>query len=361
MYRIMVIEDDTAMAGTIKKQIEAWGNTVMCISDFQNVISAFIQFDPHMGIFAFVFRLYDLKTEAVCYAAGLCVLLMMPVLSVHYFSYRKRHLERQRILKQIEIIDEKMIAEKITDGQLPEPETLAEADAWKMIRRLKQICDKRQTDWQQERQEHMDYYTTWVHQIKTPISVMRMTLQAEDTEEYRELLVQLFRIEQYTEMVLSYLRLGSHCSDFVFQEYKLDDIIRQAVHKYASLFVRKRIRLQYKPSGQIVLTDEKWLLFIIEQILSNAIKQYFPTTHFQHIIISSRFLFFPKSNLTVFSCRPHQISLFSPAVHVKCPEQFPLCTDYWQKQYKHLNSNHNPACYPHIRVSFSIHWHHHQK
>lgn len=224
------------------------------------------------GIFAFVFHLYDLKTEAVSYAAGLCALLMMLVLSVHYFYYRKRHLERQRILGQIEIIDEKMIQEQIIDGQLPEPDTLAEADAWKMIRRLKQICDERQTDWQQERQEHLDYYMTWLHQIKTPIAVMRMTLQAEDTEEYRELLAQLFRIEQYTEMVLSYLRLGSESSDFVFQEYQLDDIIRQAVHKYASLFVRKRIRLRYAPSGQTVLTDEKWLLFMIEQILSNAVK-----------------------------------------------------------------------------------------
>ena len=118
----------------------------------------------------------------------------------------------------------------------------------------------------------MDYYTTWVHQIKTPISIMRMTLQAEDTNEHRELLVQLFRIEQYVEMVLSYLRLDSESSDLVFQKYQLDDLIREAIHKYASQFVRKRIRLRYEPVNEMVLTDEKWLLFMIEQILSNAVK-----------------------------------------------------------------------------------------
>lgn len=72
---------------------------------------------------------------------------------------------------------------------------------------------------------------------------MRMTLEGEDTEEHRELSAELFRIEQYVEMVLSYLRLDSDSSDYIFQEYDLDSIIRQAVHKYAPLFVRKKLRL----------------------------------------------------------------------------------------------------------------------
>jgi signal transduction histidine kinase len=101
---------------------------------------------------------------------------------------------------------------------------------------------------------------------------MRMTLQGEDTEENRDLLAELFRIEQYVDMVLSYIRLGSSQTDFVFAWYDLDSIIRQAIHKYASQFVRRRIRLVYEPVEVQVLTDEKWLLFILEQLLSNAIK-----------------------------------------------------------------------------------------
>ena len=126
--------------------------------------------------------------------------------------------------------------------------------------------------WQARWRDSLDYYTTWVHQIKTPISVMRMTLEGEDTEEHRELSSQLFRIEQYVEMVLSYLRLESDSSDYVFQEYDLDSILRQAIRKYAPLFVRQRVRLVYEPVRRTVLTDEKWLLFIVEQILSNSLK-----------------------------------------------------------------------------------------
>lgn len=213
-------------------------------------------------IFAMVFSLYNLKTEAVLYASGLCAAVSAIVLFLHMFRYQRKHAKRQEILKNIQIL-----------GQpLPDADTLAEADYQEMIRELEHICAGNMTQWHKERQESLDYYTTWVHQIKTPISVMRMSLKAEDTDEHRELLSQLFRIEQYVEMVLSYLRLGSETSDFVIQEYTLDHIIREAVHKYASLFVRKRIRLSYEPADCRVLTDEKWLLFIIEQILSNAVK-----------------------------------------------------------------------------------------
>jgi hypothetical protein len=99
-----------------------------------------------------------------------------------------------------------------------------------------------------------------------------MQLQGDDTEENRALLAELFRIEQYVEMVLSYIRLGSSQNDFVIKQYELDDIIRQAVRKFAPQFVHERIRLIYEPVSTHVVTDEKWLLFIIEQIISNAIK-----------------------------------------------------------------------------------------
>lgn len=123
-----------------------------------------------------------------------------------------------------------------------------------------------------QKQESLDYYTTWVHQIKTPIAVMRMLLQVEDTEEHRELLDELFRIEQYVEMVLNYTRLGSESHDFVFQRYPLDSILRQSIRKYAPQFIRRKIRLVYHGTDIEVLTDEKWLSFLLEQILSNAVK-----------------------------------------------------------------------------------------
>ncbi len=83
---------------------------------------------------------------------------------------------------------------------------------------------------------------------------------------------ELRRIEQYVEMVLCYLRLDAGSTDYVIREYDLDSILRQAIRRQASFFIRKKISLNYKPVGVSVITDEKWLLFVIEQILSNALK-----------------------------------------------------------------------------------------
>lgn len=214
------------------------------------------------AIYAVVFFLYDLEAEAIFYAVVLCVLVFIVILGAGFIGFYGEYRRRLLILNDIQLEFE----------NLPEADTLLEEDYQQMVRALGRINIEHLTDWQKERQESLDYYTTWAHQIKTPIAVMRMTLQGEDTEEHRELLAELFRIEQYVEMVLSYIRLGSHQSDFVFQECDLDAIIKQAVHKYAAMFVRCRVSLVYEPVEITVLTDEKWLLFIIEQLLSNAVK-----------------------------------------------------------------------------------------
>lgn len=214
------------------------------------------------AVFAFVFSLYNLETEAVAYAVVICLFIIVFVFFGRFASYYKKYTKRQRYLKNIEI----------EYDNLPKAYTLAEKDYLDMIYSIGEINVRNLNENKEKEQESIDYYTIWVHQIKTPISVMRMILQEEDTDEYRQLLEELFRIEQYVEMVLSYLRLGSDATDYVFEWCSLDRIIREAVHKYASLFVRKRLRLNFEPSDIKVLTDEKWLSFIIEQVLSNALK-----------------------------------------------------------------------------------------
>lgn len=226
---------------------------------YRRTAAVFVMFSL---IFAAVFSLYSLETEAVLYASLLCLALGAGVLAVNFYGFCKQHKERERLLENIPVIDD----------ELPEPYTLAESDYLEMIKKLRESNAANVTKYRNERTESIDYYTAWVHQIKTPISVMQMILQSEDSEEHRELSAELFRVEQYVEMALCYFRLDSDSSDFLFRQYSLDKIIRSSVRKFAPQFVRKRINLKYEPTDVSVLTDEKWLSFIIEQILSNAIK-----------------------------------------------------------------------------------------
>ncbi len=118
----------------------------------------------------------------------------------------------------------------------------------------------------------VDYYTLWAHQIKTPIASMRLTLQNEDSDLARSLSGDLMRVEQYVEMVLVFLRLDSSTTDYVIRRHSLDDIVRPAVRRFAGEFIRRRLRLEYQPLDYTVVTDGKWLGFVVEQVLSNALK-----------------------------------------------------------------------------------------
>lgn len=221
-----------------------------------------LRFLAYLVIFAVMFVLYGLEAEAWLYATALCLLISAAAAIRNFISYFNRHKTLQRIEKNIQyMIDD-----------LPEQGGLIEADYKEALRSYKRVFEERIEKEISERRDMVDYYTTWAHQIKTPIAVMKMTLNGEDTAEHRELDAELFRIERYVDMALGYLRLGEGSSDFVFREYSLDAIIKRAVHKYAPQFVRARLSLNYEPTDLVVLTDEKWLLFIIEQLLSNAIK-----------------------------------------------------------------------------------------
>ena len=214
------------------------------------------------AVFALVFYLYDLKFEAVLYALVICAVIGLAVLIINFINFAVKRKKRMLFMDNI----------SITDESLPEPKNPVESDYIMMIEKLRKINRDNMTAYQTERSEALDYYTTWVHQIKTPISVMQMILQSDDTDEHRELSAELFRVEQYAEMALNYIRLDSNSNDLVIKELDLDEVIRGCVRRYAAQFIRKKLTIKYSGTDVKVLSDEKWLTFIIEQLLSNAVK-----------------------------------------------------------------------------------------
>ena len=175
---------------------------------------------------------------------------------------RRRHEQLQHIGR---------LSAELIDG-LPAPETIADEDHQRIIRML---CDEHRA--MEARMtgrfdDMVNYYTVWAHQIKTPIAAMRLQLQNEDSPLSRALSSELLRIEQYVEMVMAYLRLDSDSTDYVFRECALDDVVRPAVRRFAGEFIARRLTLDYGPLNANVITDEKWLGFVVEQVLSNALK-----------------------------------------------------------------------------------------
>lgn len=149
-----------------------------------------------------------------------------------------------------------------------------------MIAKMRQEKEELIFEDQKRYTEMMDYYGMWAHQIKTPIAAMRILVQSgmdrEENEEnqklFRQLQMELFKTEQYVEMALSYLKIGDIAKDMVLERCDLGKVVRQAVKKYSRLFILQKLSLEMGEIAEIVLTDEKWLSFVVEQILSNALK-----------------------------------------------------------------------------------------
>lgn len=212
--------------------------------------------------FAIVFSLYNLPVEPVAYASILCISIGFLFLIVDFFYFYKKH-------KLLQELKDNII---LNFDNLPEAKDLIEKDYYDLLT----ITYKQnlQTAYNADisRSDLVDYYTLWAHQIKTPISAMHLILQSEESDLSSELSMELFKVEQYVEFVLQYLRLESMSSDLVLRKQSLDKIVKQAVRKYSRMFIRKKIKLNFKELNCDILTDEKWLVFVIEQLLSNALK-----------------------------------------------------------------------------------------
>lgn len=218
------------------------------------------------AIFVITFALYQLPVNAVLYPAGICAVVGLLVFALDFRRVWEKHRRLERIRSMTDAIME----------SFPRAEGIEDADYQRIIQLLNAEQEDFRTQTSKRYEDMIAYYTVWAHQIKTPIASMRLTLQNEDSALSRKLSSDLFRVEQYVEMVLMFLRLDSQSSDYVIREYDLDTIVRQAVKKFAGEFISRKLKLVYEPISARVVTDEKWLSFVVEQVLSNALK-YTPT------------------------------------------------------------------------------------
>ena len=208
-----------------------------------------------------IFWLYGLPGEAIAYLLCLCCIGTSFWAVLSFVRFWRKH----KILRKMEE------AIFVTAEDLPETTTLIEEDYQHLIQRLGRENRQRQAAADSMLEDLTSYYTLWVHQIKTPIAAMDLLLQA-GPDRATEMEIELQKIAQYVDMVLQYLRLDSTAKDLVLQRCHLDAVVRQTVRKYAKLFILKKIQLVFQETKWEVLSDEKWLCFLLEQLLSNALK-----------------------------------------------------------------------------------------
>lgn len=247
-----------AETGGVSVKQKRKSNWKAYLIDKKNVIVLSCVF---MLVTVLVYGLYGLPWGPACYALVLNGTILLSALVVGFGKYRRK-------LQALASVNNQ---EEYSPACMPKPEGAAET-AYRQI--LDRLFEKRKTEaefYAASVWEARQYYTRWSHQIKTPIAGIRLLLQEEEPNR-SELNRELYRIQQYVEMVLQYQRLDGKSDDLVLREYKLEEIVKQALKKAAVLFRHKDIRLELGNLDYTLVTDEKWLAFVIEQLVANAVK-----------------------------------------------------------------------------------------
>lgn len=214
------------------------------------------------AVFTLFMVLYGVPSSAVSYSLIICAVITAAaaVWDFARFSGKRRLLIRL----QSEIL--------LTLEHLPEPENDIESEYQQLLETLFSEKNVLANAFDKRYRDSVDYFAMWAHQIKTPITAMSLALQSCDIPEKVEFAEELQRVSQYVEMALCYIHLNSDESDLVIKTHSLDDIIKPVVRKFGGQFIRRRLTLAYEPLETEVLTDEKLLAFVIEQLISNALK-----------------------------------------------------------------------------------------
>lgn len=208
-----------------------------------------------------VFSLYDLPFESLMYCLILIVCFLVICISLDFYRYYKQHQTLVTLKQHCNV----SLSSDIIDS------SLKGEDYHDILVSMKEYHEQYEMDVQNQMKDLEDYFMMWVHQAKLPIAAMKLLVEEEDVS-LSELKLQLLRMDQYTDMVLAYLRMHSEHTDFLFRELELDSLVQQAIRHFSTEFIRKHIQLDFKASQDVILSDEKWLVFVLEQVLSNALK-----------------------------------------------------------------------------------------
>jgi signal transduction histidine kinase len=214
------------------------------------------------GVFAVILYLYRLPAEGALYGLGLCLAGGLPCLAAGFFSWRRR----------VRLLEELRRRPGLREEDLPAPRDALEAGWRELLEETLSAGRTRREALERAARESADTYTLWAHQIKTPISAMRLILQQEPCPAAGELSEQLLLTEQYADMVMAYVRATSEHTDFLLRPCPLEPLVRRTVKHLSLLFIRREISLELGPLPGSPVTDEKWLGFALEQVLTNALK-----------------------------------------------------------------------------------------
>ncbi len=161
-------------------------------------------------------------------------------------------------------------------NRLPKPRNHEQALIYEVLLALHNEESLKLQAMHQQKKDYEEFITRWVHEVKNPISVSRLLIESSISTPNKETLYSLEeevdKIDNYIEQALYYSKADEFSKDYLINEVELERLVKEAIKKHAKTFINKRINVEINDIALEVTTDKKWLSFIFDQILSNALK-----------------------------------------------------------------------------------------
>ncbi|MBJ7995898.1 sensor histidine kinase [Bacillus mycoides] len=209
----------------------------------------------------------NLAIRNILYTHILCFFLVSLYIIIGYYYRRSFYIELNDLIESNK--DEFLAA-------IPEPQNYEQALYVQMIKKVNDNHSKHLQQLIHEKIDHQDFIMSWIHEVKLPIAASSLLME-NSTGKTVDFLVdkledELSKIDNYVEQALYYSRIDSFSRDYFITDIELEKVVKKSIKKYAKTFITKQIHFHMDDIQQFIQSDSKWLAFIIDQVIANALK-----------------------------------------------------------------------------------------
>ena len=195
-------------------------------------------------------------------------LWFLPLLTYIFVEFMKQKTLYEELHYLMESLDRKYLLSEIME----KPESIEGKMIYDLLQQANKDMHEHVKKYRDMQSDYREYIDTWVHEIKTPIASTRLMIENNQNDITRSIQDEMKKIEEYIEQVLYYSRSNDVSKDYIIKERSLEPLVRSVIKKNARDFISKSISIDIDKVNATVYSDVKWLGFILNQVIGNAIK-----------------------------------------------------------------------------------------
>ena len=203
--------------------------------------------------------------QIILFILAVWLLVMVLCLLFFYFS-RRKHLEK--LLDMAEQLEERYLLPEV----MKLPKRADDQVFYQIMKMAEKSMLERISGIQRERKEYKEYIEQWIHEVKTPITAMKLICENNPGPFTRDLMAEVENVNRFTEQALYFARSEHAEKDYTVREIRLSEAVHGAIADNKYLLRQNCVSIIVEDIDELVYADDKWVRFILDQLISNAVK-----------------------------------------------------------------------------------------